>query len=25
VDPAARIDDVKVLSKVGGRTGEWHR
>ncbi|BBZ31777.1 cyclic pyranopterin monophosphate synthase MoaC [Mycolicibacterium confluentis] len=25
VDPAARIDDVKVLSKVGGRTGEWRR
>jgi len=25
VDPAARIDDVKVLSKAGGRTGEWHR
>ncbi|HEX5143750.1 MAG TPA: cyclic pyranopterin monophosphate synthase MoaC [Mycobacterium sp.] len=25
VDPAARIDDIKVLSKVGGRTGEWHR
>lgn len=25
VDPAARIDDVRVLSKVGGRTGEWIR
>ncbi len=25
VDPAARIDDVKVVSKVGGRTGEWRR
>lgn len=25
VDPAARIDDIKVLSKVGGRTGEWRR
>ncbi len=25
VDRAARIDDVKVLSKVGGRTGEWSR
>ncbi len=25
VDPAARIDDIKVLSKLGGRTGEWHR
>jgi len=25
VDRAARIDDIKVLSKAGGRTGEWHR
>ena len=25
VDPAARIDDVRVLSKAGGRTGEWIR
>lgn len=25
VDPGARIDDVKVISKVGGRTGEWRR
>jgi cyclic pyranopterin monophosphate synthase len=25
VDPAARIDDIRVLSKLGGRTGEWHR
>jgi cyclic pyranopterin monophosphate synthase len=25
VDPAARIDDVKVLSKAGGRTGTWNR
>ena len=25
VDPAARIDDIKVISKAGGRTGEWHR
>jgi cyclic pyranopterin phosphate synthase len=25
VDPAARIDDVKVLSKEGGKTGAWNR
>ena len=25
VDRAARIDDVRVLSKAGGRTGEWAR
>jgi cyclic pyranopterin phosphate synthase len=25
VDPAARIDDVKVLNKTGGRTGNWSR
>ena len=25
VDPAARIDDVKVLSKAGGRRDDWHR
>lgn len=25
VDPAARIDDVKVLRKTGGRTGTWAR
>lgn len=25
VDRAARIDDIKVLSKAGGRTGEWRR
>ena len=25
VDPAARIDDIRVLSKAGGRTGEWTR
>ena len=25
VDPAARIDDVKVLNKTGGRTGTWSR
>ncbi len=25
VDPAARIDDVKVLSKAGGRSGPWRR
>ena len=25
VDPAARIDDIRVLSKAGGRTGEWVR
>jgi len=25
VDPAARIDNIRVLSKAGGRTGEWVR
>ncbi len=25
VDPAARIDDVKVLRKAGGQTGTWTR
>jgi cyclic pyranopterin phosphate synthase len=25
VDPAARIDDVRVLSKEGGKTGPWNR
>ena len=25
VDPAARIDDVKVLFKEGGKTGAWNR
>jgi cyclic pyranopterin phosphate synthase len=25
VDPAARIDDVKVLRKDGGKTGPWNR
>jgi cyclic pyranopterin monophosphate synthase len=25
VDPAARIDDVKVLRKEGGKTGSWSR
>lgn len=25
VDPAARIDDVRVLSKAGGKTGQWER
>ncbi|WP_425489092.1 cyclic pyranopterin monophosphate synthase MoaC [Mycobacterium vicinigordonae] len=25
VDPAARIDDVRVLSKEGGRSGSWVR
>jgi len=25
VDPAARIDDIKVLSKEGGKTGSWTR
>jgi cyclic pyranopterin monophosphate synthase len=25
VDPAARIDDIKVLSKEGGKTGAWDR
>lgn len=25
VDRAARIDDIRVLSKAGGRTGEWVR
>ena len=25
VDPAARIDDIRVLSKAGGRSGEWTR
>jgi cyclic pyranopterin monophosphate synthase len=23
VDPAARIDDVRVLRKEGGKTGPW--
>ncbi|AYE97673.1 cyclic pyranopterin monophosphate synthase MoaC [Mycobacterium paragordonae] len=25
VDPAARIDDIRVLSKEGGRSGSWTR
>ena len=25
VDPAARIDDIRVLSKEGGKTGTWVR
>ncbi len=25
VDRAARIDDIRVVSKAGGRTGEWTR
>ncbi|MFY1653484.1 cyclic pyranopterin monophosphate synthase MoaC [Solwaraspora sp. WMMB762] len=25
VDPAATLDDVRVLSKEGGKTGDWHR
>ena len=25
VDPAARIDDIRVLHKEGGKTGSWHR
>ncbi|MCH7229390.1 cyclic pyranopterin monophosphate synthase MoaC [Glycomyces sp. L485] len=25
LDPAARITDVQVEEKVGGKTGEWHR
>ncbi len=25
VDPAARIDDVRVLRKEGGKTGSWKR
>jgi cyclic pyranopterin phosphate synthase len=25
VDPAARIDDVRVLRKEGGKTGAWER
>jgi cyclic pyranopterin monophosphate synthase len=25
VDPAARIDDIRVLSKQGGKTGTWVR
>ncbi|MER7165626.1 cyclic pyranopterin monophosphate synthase MoaC [Micromonospora sp. NPDC000207] len=25
VDPAASVDAVRVLSKSGGKTGEWHR
>lgn len=25
VDPAARIDDVRVLRKEGGKTGMWTR
>lgn len=24
-DPAARIDDIRVLSKQGGKTGTWQR
>jgi cyclic pyranopterin monophosphate synthase len=25
VDPAARIDDIRVLRKEGGRSGTWVR
>ena len=25
VDPAARVDDIRVLSKEGGRSGSWTR
>ena len=25
VDPAARIDDIRVLRKEGGKTGNWQR
>ncbi|CPW33649.1 Hypothetical molybdenum cofactor biosynthesis protein MoaC2 [Mycobacteroides abscessus] len=25
VDPASRIDDVRVLRKEGGKTGTWTR
>jgi cyclic pyranopterin monophosphate synthase len=25
VDPAARIDDIRVLRKEGGKTGLWTR
>lgn len=25
VDPAARIDDIRVLRKAGGRSGSWAR
>ena len=25
VDPAARIDDIRVLHKEGGKTGSWQR
>ena len=25
VDPAARIDDIRVLRKEGGKTGSWQR
>ena len=25
VDPGARIDDIRVLRKEGGKTGSWHR
>ena len=25
VDPAARIDDIRVLRKEGGKTGTWER
>ena len=25
VDPAARIDDIRVLRKDGGRSGTWQR
>jgi cyclic pyranopterin phosphate synthase len=25
VDPAARIDDIRVLRKEGGKSGNWAR
>jgi cyclic pyranopterin phosphate synthase len=25
VDPSARIDDIRLLTKVGGRSGAWSR
>jgi cyclic pyranopterin phosphate synthase len=25
VDPAARLDEIRVLRKEGGKTGSWER
>jgi cyclic pyranopterin phosphate synthase len=25
VDPSARIDDIRLLNKAGGRSGTWSR